>query len=50
MIPQGLIFQVTVMAAPAGHTPMVVPVNWMLTYDNFPPLDIFVGDSVFVFW
>lgn len=46
----GMIFKVVVKAAPAAYTPKKLTIPFVLTYDQFPDLDLTVGDSIYFFW
>jgi len=46
----GMIFKVTVTAAPAGYTPKQYNLNWILSYDLYEDMNVMVGDSIFFSW
>lgn len=44
-----MVFKVTVMPVPVDRTdimPAVHNVRWVLTYNNFPDLKVYVGDKI----
>lgn len=50
LFPQGMVFMITVVDAPPGHVASQIPVPFTLTYNLYPPMTIFKGDSLFFFW
>lgn len=46
----GMVFKVTVTNAPANYPPKTITVLWEVSMDNYPDQDIYLGDSIYVYW